>query len=108
MNPNDIVLKVVGALDRSQIPYMVVGSFSSNVHGVERNTKDADLVLQLESQPIGTLIQELGPDFSFDPQLGFETVTMTRRYIVSHRDACAQHSDRREAVGRPEVICICV
>jgi hypothetical protein len=45
VNPNDIVLKLIGALNRAQIPYMLVGSFSSNIHGVERNTKDADLVL---------------------------------------------------------------
>ena len=65
---------------------MLVGSFSSNVHGIERNTKDADLVLQLTSQSIATLAREFGVDFSFDPQMGFETVTMTSRYIVSHRD----------------------
>ena len=86
MNPNEIVLKVIRALDQVQIPYMVVGSFSSNVYGVERNTKDVDLVLQLEAQAVAPLVSALGPDFSFDPQLGFETVTMTQRYIASHRD----------------------
>jgi hypothetical protein len=86
VNPNDIVAKLIDALDRSRIPYMVVGSYSSNVYGIERTTVDADLVLQLESRPLDELIRNLGPDFSFDSQLGFETVTMTLRYIVTHRD----------------------
>jgi hypothetical protein len=86
VNPNDIVLKLISALNQVAIPYMVVGSFSSNIHGIERNTKDADLVLQLDAKSINPLVVALGPDFSFDPQLSFETVTMTYRYIVSHRD----------------------
>ena len=86
MNPNDIVAKVIAALDRAKIPFMVVGSFSSNVYGVERTTQDADFVMQLEPLSINHLIRELGPDFKLDPQLGFETVTMTSRYIATHID----------------------
>ncbi len=86
MNPNDIVAKVIAALDRCKIPFMVVGSFSSNVYGVERTTQDADFVMQLEPHSISELIRELGPDFKLDPQLGFETVTMTSRDIASHID----------------------
>ena len=85
MSPNQIMAKVVDALDRCNVPYMVVGSFSSNMYGVERATLDADLVLQLHP-PIEKLIQELGPDFSVDRQSGFETVTMTQRLIASHRN----------------------
>jgi hypothetical protein len=83
VNPNEIVAKVTDALQRCSIPFMIVGSFSSNVHGVERSTKDADIVLQLD-QPIGNLIKALGSDFHVDPQMGFETVTMTLRYIANH------------------------
>ncbi|HUO10513.1 MAG TPA: hypothetical protein VM008_19570 [Phycisphaerae bacterium] len=86
MNPNEIVAKVIAALHRSKIPFMIVGSFSSNVYGVERTTQDADFVMQLEPHSISKLIQELGPDFKLDPQLGFETVTMTSRYVASHID----------------------
>jgi hypothetical protein len=82
---NDIVLKVIDALDRCAITYKVVGSYSSNAYGVERSTNDADFVIQLE-RPLNELIQALGPDFSVDSQLGFETVTMTLRYIARHLD----------------------
>lgn len=63
---------------------MIVGSFSSNMYGVERSTQDVDIVLQLESRSINDLIHALGPDFYVDPQLGFETVTMTSRFIANH------------------------
>lgn len=86
MSPNEIVLKVIDALDGCGIPFMVVGSFSSNVYGVERSTKDADLVLKLESQSISALIRALGPEFKFDAQMGFETVTMTSRYVANFVD----------------------
>lgn len=85
MNPNDIVAKVAAALDRAQIPFMLVGSFSSNAYGIERTTQDADFVLTFESHSIADLIRELGPDFKVESQLGFETVTMTSRYIATHR-----------------------
>jgi hypothetical protein len=59
---------VVDALDKLQIPYMVVGSFSSNVYGKPRSTKDADFVIQLDDKSISTLAAQIGSDFVLDPQ----------------------------------------
>ena len=84
MNTNEIVAKVIDAIQRCNISFMIVGSFSSNIYGVERSTQDVDIVLRLESRSINDLIQALGPDFYVDPQIGFETVTMTSRFIASH------------------------
>ncbi|KLU04914.1 hypothetical protein RISK_003182 [Rhodopirellula islandica] len=39
---NEAVAKVVTALNESNISYMLVGSYSSNVYGVPRATGDAD------------------------------------------------------------------
>jgi hypothetical protein len=85
VNPNHIVAKVVDALQRCNVPFMIVGSFSSNVYGIERTTQDADFVVQLDP-PITDFVRALGPDFRFNPQLGFETVTLTQRYIATHLD----------------------
>lgn len=86
MNSNAIVAKIIAALQQCNIPFMVVGSFSSNIYGIERSTQDVDIVLELGSHPIGELTKALGPDFRLDPQMGFETVTMTSRYIAHHID----------------------
>ena len=85
MTPNDIVLKVAAAIDRANIPYMIVGSFSSNVYGIERNTQDADFVVQMQTESLGILANELGPDFKLDPQVSFESiVSMGQFYVVRH------------------------
>jgi hypothetical protein len=87
MTAVDFVLRVIAAFDRLSIPYMAVGSFSANVYGKPRSTKDADFVLQLGDTSISALAREIGPDFQFDPQMSFETITATTRYRLHHRDS---------------------
>lgn len=84
MGATDLVLHVIRSLDALGIPYMLVGSFSSNFYGQPRMTRDADFVLQLANEQIGPLRALLGPELTFDPQMSFETVTMTMRHIVRH------------------------
>lgn len=85
LSPNDIVLKVAAALDRAGIPFMIVGSFSSNVYGIERNTQDADFVVQMQAESLGKLVAQLGADFKLDPQVSFESiVSMGQFYVIKH------------------------
>ena len=80
----EFVTRVVTILRDLEIPYMVVGSFSTNVHGTPRSTKDADFVIELGSRSILEISQQLGSDFTLEPQMSFETVTGTMRYRVTH------------------------
>ena len=41
----DAVVALLDILNREGVPYMIVGSFSSNRYGVPRSTHDADFVL---------------------------------------------------------------
>ncbi len=85
MNPTDIVIRFAGLLDRAGIPFMIVGAFSSNIYGIERNTQDADFVVQLPAGAMGRLTALLKPNFRLDPQMAFEGVaSMTRYYVVAH------------------------
>ena len=84
LSSNDIVLRFVGAFESLRIDYMLVGSYSSNLYGRPRSTQDADFVVQLVGDPIPDLSRQLGPDFRIDPQMSFETVTGTMRYVASH------------------------
>jgi hypothetical protein len=81
---NEIVLRVLTALEQLGIPYMLVGSYSSNAFGVARSTQDADFVIELGNQSATALFQALAPDLQFDPQMRLETVTMTGRYVGRH------------------------
>jgi predicted nucleotidyltransferase len=81
MTGNEATLRVIDALDALAIPYVLVGSFASNVYGVERATQDADLVIELGPASLADVFRRLRPEIRFDPQMGFETVTMTRRHV---------------------------
>ena len=48
MTGQEALSVLIGMLDRENLPYMVVGSFSSNYHGIPRSTKDADIVLEFD------------------------------------------------------------
>lgn len=87
MTAVDYVGRVVAALEKLSIPYMVVGAFSSNLYGLPRSTRDADFVVQLGSHSIAVLAAEIGPDFQLDRHMSFETITSTTRYKVVHRNA---------------------
>jgi hypothetical protein len=83
MTTQAIVRQVIEALEGLGVDYMLVGSFSSNAYGVARNTQDADFVLKLGGIPITDLWSRLGPEFHLDPQMSFETITGTSRYVLS-------------------------
>lgn len=83
MTNAECTMHLLAALDAASIPYMVVGSLSSNAHGLARSTRDADIVVQAPPQSIAELVRGLGPPYRLDPQLSFETVTGTRRFVVT-------------------------
>lgn len=82
MEAADVMVEVVDALDRRQISYLLVGSFSSNFYGIPRSTKDVDLVVELGQHSIREVTTELGPRYSLDRQVGFESVTGTTQYVI--------------------------
>ena len=79
MTIDDVALRVSEALGAAMVPFMLVGGFSSNYHGIPRSTKDADFVVQLSAPLSESFTQTLGPEFEADPQLSFETNTGTQR-----------------------------
>jgi hypothetical protein len=86
MKPEEIVRHVLARLDSLCMPYVIVGSFATNVYGVARATKDADLVVQIGPGQLGKLIESLGPELDCDRQLRFESVTGTRKIELSDRE----------------------
>lgn len=82
METVSLAFEVVDAIEREQIPYMLVGSFSSNIWGVPRSTKDLDLVVELGSQSIHSITRHLDSKFRLQPQMAFESVTGTARHII--------------------------
>ncbi len=82
MTSEQVAEAVIDALEGLGIPYMLVGSFSSNLYGIPRSTKDIDLVIELGSQSVRTIADRLGPQFCLDSQMSFESVTMTSQHVI--------------------------
>ena len=79
MTIDDVALRVAEALGATGVPFMLVGGFSSNYHGIPRSTKDADFVVQLNAPLSEAFARTLGSEFEAEPQMSFETNTGTQR-----------------------------
>lgn len=82
MTSEEISLRVVEILNEHQIPYMLVGSLSTNFHSTVRSTKDADFVIQASLSDTARLVARECETLQLDPQFGFESVTATRKLML--------------------------
>ena len=87
MRSEPLLHRVLDGLDATGIPYVLVGSFATNVYGLVRSTQDADIVVQAAPGDLALLMKNLGPDFERDPQVQFETVTSTSKTVVRERES---------------------
>jgi hypothetical protein len=63
------MMLVVDVFNRLQIPYFIVGSMASALHGVARSTLDADMVAEIHLEQAGALVKALGDDFYADEEM---------------------------------------
>ncbi len=77
LTSEQIAMEVIAALNAANVPFMVVGSFSSNFHGIPRSTKDVDVVIKVARGAAPNVAAILGPNFVPGEQLRFETNTGT-------------------------------
>ena len=82
MNGTDALLALTRAFEDAGLPYMIVGSYSSNFYGIPRSTKDADLVVNLDQADWKKLVSILPPGLELEQQSGFEMVTSTRKELI--------------------------
>lgn len=81
----DLLLQLIDVLNDLGVQYMIVGSYSSNFWGRGRMTKDADLVIEAESDFVAKLGPRLPQGFVLDSQMTFETITFTSKYLIVHQ-----------------------
>lgn len=78
---DDVAGFVIDTLERLGAPYMLVGAFSANQYAIPRATKDADFVVGFESIALNEIAAALKPRIRMDPQIRFETILGTTRYV---------------------------
>jgi len=67
-NPLEIALLATHAMERLGIPYVVVGSAASSLHGEPRATLDVDLTVRMRAAEVEPLCRALEKDFHVDRQ----------------------------------------
>jgi predicted nucleotidyltransferase len=83
MNTDDVVGSVIDSLNQQGVPYMIVGSLATNFYCVPRSTQDADIVVQSRLAEVARQVSQGVSGMRFDPQLGFESVTATKKLVLS-------------------------
>ncbi|MDQ6724563.1 MAG: hypothetical protein M3066_00050 [Actinomycetota bacterium] len=61
MSAAEVLRLVITALDDADVPYMLVGSFASTLHGAPRTTQDIDLVIDPTSASLARFVASLNP-----------------------------------------------
>jgi hypothetical protein len=64
----DPLVEVLDALDRLAIPHQLGGSYASSIHGLPRQTRDADLVVDLDMAQVRPLANLLRATFYLDDE----------------------------------------
>src|ERR1700743_1943676 len=79
--------EIVAALDLAGIPYMVVGSFASNLYGNGRGTQDIDLVISANADQIRALLSFLPKSqYYFDVESALEACRRKSMFNILDMD----------------------
>jgi len=62
MDVDDFFRRLIEALERAQVPYMVTGSYASSAHGTPRATNDIDIIIAPTNAELWELIREFPSD----------------------------------------------
>lgn len=83
MTGEQFLQRLVTALDRIQIPYMVTGSFASSAHGRVRATEDIDVVIAPTPQQVLELLEALPSDrYYADRDAALEAVRQQTQFNI--------------------------
>ena len=85
MTPAIAVPRILRLLEEAGLPHMVTGGLAASLHGIARSTKDADIVVELIPEGFSQFSKSLPPELVLDEQITFETITGSRRHIISIR-----------------------
>lgn len=82
MRPQEALRTVLALLEEAGIAYMMTGGLVRNLYAIPRATNDADIVIQMEVASFQRFIQQLPKAIELDPQVSFEAITGSQRYIL--------------------------
>ncbi|MEM8529501.1 MAG: hypothetical protein AAGF95_01580 [Chloroflexota bacterium] len=78
------IIQVIETLDVLSIPYMLVGSLASTIHGEYRTTNDTDLVVLCTAHYAQPLVERLESSFLIRLPDVLDALTQTRQFSATH------------------------
>ncbi|MDZ7303228.1 MAG: hypothetical protein ONB44_13955 [candidate division KSB1 bacterium] len=84
MSLEEVLALVTTKLEQCDIPYMIVGSFASNMYGIPRATQDADVIVEISAMGINHFSRVLGDEFYFDVEEAKEALKLGMMFNAVH------------------------
>jgi hypothetical protein len=84
--PLSVLSQVVAALENLRIPYVLVGSFASSMHGMYRSTADIDILADIKADHVRPLLDAFHA-FYVDEHAMRDAITHRRSFNVIHFDS---------------------
>ncbi|MFQ5603826.1 MAG: nucleotidyltransferase domain-containing protein [bacterium] len=69
MSQQELLIKVIQALEEAEIEYMVTGSIASSLQGEPRSTHDIDIVVAIQKSTVKSLVAKFSqPEYYLDEE----------------------------------------
>lgn len=85
--PVSVLEEVTATLEERNIPYVLVGSFASSIHGMYRSTADIDILADITIDEVRPLFDALQNSFCLDEHVMREAVAQGRSFNAIHFDS---------------------
>jgi hypothetical protein len=76
--------RVLHSLDMLGVRYMVGGSLASSIHGIQRSTRDIDIVASVGERHMAFLASDLSTEFYIDAEAATEALRRGRSFNLVH------------------------
>jgi hypothetical protein len=86
-HPFTVLSLVARLLEQQRIPYVLVGSLASSIHGMYRSTADIDIVADVHSEQVIPLLTALQENFSVDEHAVREAIDRRQSFNAIHFDS---------------------
>jgi predicted nucleotidyltransferase len=85
--PLSVLSQIAATLDHEGVPYVLVGSFASSLHGLYRATADIDILADIKPDQVHALFEALKGRFYLDEHVMREAVSQGRSFNAIHFDS---------------------
>ncbi|HVI10662.1 MAG TPA: hypothetical protein VND65_20400, partial [Candidatus Binatia bacterium] len=86
MTLENLLARLIPALERAQVPYMFTGSVASSAHGSPRSTRDLDIVIAPTRSQLRALIAEFpSSQYYADEQQAMDALSSRSQFnVIDH------------------------